>query len=63
MSERKITYDFLLGLANHHGLILERENVTMDGIKYRYSVTSNLKGTEALCSNLIEVHQEIMALK
>lgn len=63
MAERKLTYDFLLGLANHHGLILERENKTMDGIKYRYTVTSNERGVEAVCRNLEEVYQEIYDLR
>lgn len=55
MSERKLTYDFLLGLANHNGLILEKINTQYDGVKYRYQVTSNEAGVSEDCRNLEEV--------
>lgn len=63
MSERKLTYDFLLGLANHHGLILEKENRTIDRIRYKYSVTSNQSGMTEYCCTLDEAYHVMMELK
>lgn len=52
-------FDEVNEYAKSEGLILEKVNRTIDGVTYRYELTSNTLGEEAVCETLDEVVAEI----